>query len=177
MALAGLSPEAIDAGMRRASQAAYRALSFVRGYRSDVSFSTSIIQPSATGLRCDEAHIGRQLGLRRLSARGPITNNVIIGNGSGIGGFARSKVKIENNIIADSSYAGIGMHKSCSLRIQDNIFAFCKLINNQKYQEILKPDQIYDLFPVPGTYFHSSNTIGLRGYLYQVAIMSSPSRP
>ena len=43
-------------------------------------------------------------------------------NGTGISGFARSKVRIENNVIADSSYAGIGMRSSCSLMIRDNIF-------------------------------------------------------
>jgi len=64
----------------------------------------------------------RGIYLGNKSARGSITNNVIIGNGTGISGFAQSKVKIENNIIADSSYAGIGMRDSCSLSIRDNIF-------------------------------------------------------
>jgi hypothetical protein len=64
----------------------------------------------------------RGIYLGNKSARGTIANNVIIGNGTGIGGFARSNVKVENNIIADSSYAGIGFRDSCSLSIRDNIF-------------------------------------------------------
>jgi hypothetical protein len=64
----------------------------------------------------------RGVYLGNKSARGTIANNVIIGNGTGISGFARSNVKVENNIIADSSYAGIGFRDSCSLSIRDNIF-------------------------------------------------------
>ncbi len=65
----------------------------------------------------------RGVYLGNKSASGTISNNVIIGNGTGIGGFARSNVKVENNIIADSSYAGIGMRDSCGLSIRDNIFS------------------------------------------------------
>ena len=64
----------------------------------------------------------RGVYLGNKSARGTIVNNVIIGNGTGIGGFAQTSVKVENNIIADSSYAGIGMRDSCGLSIRDNIF-------------------------------------------------------
>ena len=64
----------------------------------------------------------RGVYLGNKSASGVISNNVIIGNGTGIGGFAQSKVKIGNNIIADSSYAGIGMRDSCGLSIRDNNF-------------------------------------------------------
>ena len=64
----------------------------------------------------------RGVYLGNKSASGTIENNVIMGNGTGISGFAQSKVKIANNIIADSSYAGIGMRDSCSLVICDNIF-------------------------------------------------------
>jgi len=64
----------------------------------------------------------RGIYLGNKSARGTITNNVIVGNGTGIGGFARSRFEIRNNILANSSYAGIGMDQSCSLHIQDNIF-------------------------------------------------------
>ena len=68
----------------------------------------------------DNANRGIYLGNK--SARGAISNNIIMNNGTGISGFAKSKVKIENNVIADSSYAGIGMRNSCSLLIRDNIF-------------------------------------------------------
>lgn len=64
----------------------------------------------------------RGVYLGNKSAKGTISNNIIMGNGTGISGFARSKVLIENNIIADSSYAGIGFRNSCSLRIRNNIF-------------------------------------------------------
>ena len=64
----------------------------------------------------------RGVYLGNKSAQGTISNNVIMGNATGISGFAESKVKIENNIIADSSYAGIGMRNSCSLSIRNNIF-------------------------------------------------------
>jgi hypothetical protein len=64
----------------------------------------------------------RGVYLGNKSARGTIANNVIIGNGTGVDGFARSDVEVENNVIADSSYAGIGMRDSCSLSIRNNIF-------------------------------------------------------
>lgn len=64
----------------------------------------------------------RGVYLGNKSAKGTITNNAIIRNTEGISGFAQSDVRIENNVIADSSYAGIGMRSSCSLTIRDNIF-------------------------------------------------------
>ncbi|HUV40717.1 MAG TPA: M56 family metallopeptidase, partial [Sedimentisphaerales bacterium] len=50
----------------------------------------------------------RGVYLGNKSARGIISDNIIIGNGTGISAFAQSEVTIENNIIADSGYAGIG---------------------------------------------------------------------
>jgi len=38
-----------------------------------------------------------------------------------LSGFARSQVRIENNVIADSSYAGIDMRDTCSLTIRNNV--------------------------------------------------------
>jgi hypothetical protein len=64
----------------------------------------------------------RGVYLGNKSARGTIANNVIIGNGTGVDGFAQSNVRVENNVIADSIYAGIGMRDSCNLSIRDNIF-------------------------------------------------------
>jgi len=63
----------------------------------------------------------RGVYLGNKSATGTITNNVIIGNATGINGFAQSKVTIENNVIADSNYAGIAMESTCGLVIRDNI--------------------------------------------------------
>jgi len=64
----------------------------------------------------------RGVYLGNKSAKGTISNNIIMGNGTGISGFARSRVIIENNIIADNSYAGIGFRNSCGLQIRNNIF-------------------------------------------------------
>jgi len=66
------------------------------------------------------ANRGVYLGSK--SARGVIRDNIIIGNGTGISAFAQSAVTIENNIIADSGYAGIGFRDSCGLKIRNNIF-------------------------------------------------------
>ncbi len=64
----------------------------------------------------------RGVYLGNKSARGIVRDNIIIGNGTGISAFARSAVTIENNIIADSGYAGIGFRDSCGLKIRNNIF-------------------------------------------------------
>lgn len=64
----------------------------------------------------------RGVYLGNKSANGSISNNIIMGNGTGISGFARSRVTIENNLILDSGYAAISMRQSCSLKIRDNIF-------------------------------------------------------
>jgi len=92
----------------------------VTGSRFHAVRSTGGTLNMSDNLIINNANRGVYLGNR--SARGTIANNVIIGNGTGIGGFARSNVKIENNIIADSSYAGIGVRDSCSLSIRNNIF-------------------------------------------------------
>jgi len=92
----------------------------VTGSRYHAVRSTGGTLNMTDNLIINNANRGVYLGNK--SASGTISNNVIIGNGTGIGGFAQSKVKIENNIIADSSYAGIGMRDSCSLSIRDNIF-------------------------------------------------------
>ncbi|MHC4545699.1 MAG: right-handed parallel beta-helix repeat-containing protein, partial [Planctomycetota bacterium] len=69
----------------------------------------------------------RGIYLGNKSGSGSVSNNLIIGNAVGIGAFARAKYEIQNNVIADSSYSGIGMYKSCYLTIQDNIF-----LNNER---------------------------------------------
>lgn len=65
----------------------------------------------------------RGIYLGNKSGSGSVSNNLIIGNSVGISSFARAKYEIKNNVIADSSYAGIGMDKSCFLKIRDNIIA------------------------------------------------------
>lgn len=91
----------------------------VTGSRFHAVRSTGGTLNMTNNLIINNANRGVYLGNK--SANGSITNNIIIGSGTGVGGFARSKVKIENNVIADSSYAGIGMRDSCSLSIRDNI--------------------------------------------------------
>jgi parallel beta-helix repeat protein len=92
----------------------------VTGSRYHAVRSTGGTFNMTDNLIINNANRGVYLGNK--SARGKIANNVIIGNGTGISGFARSNVKVENNVIAHSSYAGIGMRDSCSLSIRDNIF-------------------------------------------------------
>jgi len=92
----------------------------VTGSRYHAVRSTGGTLNMTDNLLINNANRGVYLGNK--SASGSIANNVIIGNGTGISGFARSNVKVENNIIADSGYAGIGMRDSCSLTIRDNIF-------------------------------------------------------
>ncbi|HBG78328.1 MAG TPA: hypothetical protein DDW84_05700 [Phycisphaerales bacterium] len=64
----------------------------------------------------------RGVYLGNKSAQGSIVNNGIIGNGTGISGFASSNMKIENNVIADNNYSGVDFRDSCSFVIQNNIF-------------------------------------------------------
>jgi parallel beta-helix repeat protein len=72
-------------------------------------------------LLINNANRGIYLGNR--SGSGTITNNLIVNNAVGIGAFARARYEIKNNVVADSSYSGIGMYKSCYLTIRDNIFS------------------------------------------------------
>ncbi len=65
----------------------------------------------------------RGVYLGNKSAKGAIRNNVILGNGTGISGFANSEVDIENNVILDCGYSGVDFRESCSLSVKNNIFA------------------------------------------------------
>lgn len=56
------------------------------------------------------------------TGRGDIRNNVISGNGTGIGGFASARYTIQNNVIMSNTYSGISMEKSCNFKIHSNIF-------------------------------------------------------
>lgn len=76
-------------------------------------------------LLINNANRGIYLGNR--SGSGTISNNLIKNNAVGIGAFASAKYEIQNNVIADSSYSGIAMYKSCSIKIRDNIF-----LNNER---------------------------------------------
>jgi nitrous oxidase accessory protein NosD len=64
----------------------------------------------------------RGVYLGNKSARGHVTNNAIIGNTTGISAFAQSNVIIQNNIIADSQFAGLDTRDSCRIKIKNNLF-------------------------------------------------------
>jgi len=60
--------------------------------------------------------------LGNKSASGRISNNVILGNGTGISAFAQTDVTIESNLILDSEYAGLGSRDSCPITVKSNVF-------------------------------------------------------
>ena len=100
---------------------------------SKLEVARSIITGSGYhGLRCTGGTLlahdnliirntNRGIYLGNKSARGRISNNVILSNGTGISAFARSDVAIENNVILDSSFAGLDARDSCPLTIRNNI--------------------------------------------------------
>ncbi|MHC5076967.1 MAG: right-handed parallel beta-helix repeat-containing protein, partial [Planctomycetota bacterium] len=81
------------------------------------------------------SNANRGIYLGNKSGKGTISNNVIMKNGTGIDGFASSNFKIENNVISDNSYAGIGMRNTTSLSIRNNI-----LTGNQRGLVLFEPD-------------------------------------
>jgi hypothetical protein len=66
------------------------------------------------------ANKNRGFYLGNKAARGEIINNAIVGNGTGISGFGGSEVRIANNYIAESDFAGIDMRDQCRLNIDRN---------------------------------------------------------
>ena len=60
--------------------------------------------------------------LGNKDGQGTITNNLMIRNREGVAGFYQAQFEIRNNVILDSTSAGIGVWDSCRLRISDNIF-------------------------------------------------------
>ncbi|MHC5077324.1 MAG: right-handed parallel beta-helix repeat-containing protein [Planctomycetota bacterium] len=81
------------------------------------------------------SNANRGIYLGNKSGKGTISNNVIMKNGTGIDGFAGSNLKIENNVIGNNSYAGIGMRNTTTLSIRNNI-----LMNNQRGLVLFEPD-------------------------------------
>ena len=73
------------------------------------------------------ANKNRGFYLGNKAARGEITNNAIIGNGTGISGFGGGEVQIGNNYIADSDFAAIDMRDQCELKIDRNA-----IVNNAR---------------------------------------------
>lgn len=65
----------------------------------------------------------RAIYLGNRTGQGAISNNVIVGNGTGISAFGRANYVITNNVIMGNEYAGIDMRDSCRLSISKNILA------------------------------------------------------
>jgi len=65
----------------------------------------------------------RGIYLGNKTGRGMITNNLIVGNGTGISAFGRADYAIANNVIVNNDYAGIDMRDSCRLAIRNNVLA------------------------------------------------------
>lgn len=59
--------------------------------------------------------------LGNKNGRGTLSNNLMIHNGSGVAGFYQAEFKVENNVILDSVYSGIGMWDTCRLTLRNNI--------------------------------------------------------
>jgi len=92
----------------------------VTGSRYHAVRSTGGTLDMKDNLIIENANRGVYLGNK--SARGTITNNVIIGNKLvGVSGFAQSDVKIHNNLILNSGQVGIGAQPTCRLLVKDNI--------------------------------------------------------
>ncbi len=61
------------------------------------------------------------------SSAGTLSNNLMINNSIGISVFANSNMKIENNIILRSGYAGLSLSDTATLDMKDNM-----IINNER---------------------------------------------
>ena len=73
------------------------------------------------------ANKNRGFYLGNKNAHGVVNNNVIHSNATGISAFGGSDVRIKNNLITRSSYAGLDTRDSCAIQIQRNL-----LVDNAK---------------------------------------------
>lgn len=65
----------------------------------------------------------RGVYLGNKSCSGSITNNLLIGNASGIDGMSACKFKVANNVILKSTYAAIAVRPYSMLDIQNNVIS------------------------------------------------------
>lgn len=72
-AISGWMPETREQGERAARQAAFKAMSFILGYQSEVTLGCTILRPSADGQAVDVAYVSGQFGLRRLRVGEPLS--------------------------------------------------------------------------------------------------------
>lgn len=103
------------------------------GPESRVEVTRTIVTGSRYhGLRCTGgtlnvhdnlviANKNRGIYLGNKTATGTIRNNVIRDNGTGISAFAQTDVKIHNNLIAGSEFAGVDMRDTCQLDVSRNL--------------------------------------------------------
>ncbi len=78
-------------------------------------------------------NVNRGIYLGNKTGRGTITNNLIVGNGTGISGFGGADYTIANNVVMDNSFAGIDMRDSCRFSIRNNL-----LVKNQRGLALFK---------------------------------------
>lgn len=83
----------------------------------------------------------RGVYLGNKSSTGRISNNLLIGNSSGIDGISASRYAIENNVIVNSGYAAIAGRPYAALMVRGNVLA-----NNERgiiiHQEEGKSDPV-----------------------------------
>lgn len=72
-AVAAWAPEMRERTEKSAKQAVFKSMSCLLGYHAETTASTVIIQPSASGERCDAISIMAKEGLRRIRSSMPIT--------------------------------------------------------------------------------------------------------
>ncbi len=65
----------------------------------------------------------RGVYLGNKSGSGTITNNLLIGNASGIDGISACKFKVENNVILKSTYAAIAARPYSMLAVSNNVIS------------------------------------------------------
>jgi hypothetical protein len=73
VAISGWTPATREQGERAARQAAFKSMSYILGYQSEVTLVCSLLKPSADGNLVDVVYVGGQFGLRRLRAGEPLS--------------------------------------------------------------------------------------------------------
>jgi parallel beta-helix repeat protein len=64
----------------------------------------------------------RGIYLGNNPAQGEVSNNAIVGNGTGISSFSHTEVEIENNVILGNQHAGLDTRGTCRIEVANNIF-------------------------------------------------------
>lgn len=72
-AISGWMPETRDQGERAARQWAFKSMSFLLGYQSEVTLGCAVLLPSADSRGVDVVYVSGQFGLRRLRVGEPLS--------------------------------------------------------------------------------------------------------